>query len=216
MSQPFANSWQTHPAVDEFSCVRVPKLVKRAGNTCLGAVMIPSFLHRLVAQWSSSSILFRSKQRPMFVAHPFQVGSELLHQMRIIEQDRSPLTTFPHDCQMFIVEREIEILHIEGESLTDSQAGFQEQTEEEAVTQMLGGNGFENPFNLVALHATGLRRIEFHPVDLAHRIAIEQILLLGPGQKARDCCLLARSGCWAKMGMHSEELPQHLCRNCLH
>src|SRR5712692_11166925 len=120
----------------------MPKLVERAGNPCLRAVMIPAFLHRLVAQWSSPPVLFRLEERPVFVARAFQVGPELLHETRIVEQDRSPLATLPHNGQVFIVEREVKILHIQGKPLTDPQAGLRKQTEEEAVTQMLGGNGF--------------------------------------------------------------------------
>src|SRR6266487_569283 len=194
----------------------MPQLVECAGDTCLRAIVVPAFLHRLVAHWSSSPVLFRSKQRPMFVVHPFQVGSELLHQMRIVEQERSPFATFPHDSQMFIVEREIEILHIQRESLADPQAGLQEQAEEESVTRTRSGNSCENAFNLIALHATRLWRVEFHPVDLAHRIAIKQFLSLSPGQKACHRSLLARSGGRPKMDMHLEEIPQHLHRNCVY
>jgi len=53
----------------------------------------------------------------MFVAHTFQIGPELLHEMRVVEQDCSSLAAFSHNGQVFIVKREIEILHIEGESL---------------------------------------------------------------------------------------------------
>ena len=49
MPQPLANSRQTHSTVDELSCVRMPKLVERAGDTCLRAVAVPSFLLRLVS-----------------------------------------------------------------------------------------------------------------------------------------------------------------------
>src|SRR5712692_4247287 len=120
MPQPFPNGWQTYPTIDEFSGVRMPKLVERASYSSLGAVTVPAFLHRLVAKRSSSSVFFCTKQRPVSVAHPFQISSELLYQMRIVEQDCSPLATFPHDCQVLIVEREIEILYIQGESFTDS------------------------------------------------------------------------------------------------
>ena len=92
--------------------MRMPKLVERAGDTCLRAVVVPSLLHRLVAQWSSSPVLFRSEQRPVLVTYPFQVGAELQYQARIVEQDCSPLTTFSYDGQMLIVEREVKVLHI--------------------------------------------------------------------------------------------------------
>ncbi len=216
MPQPLANGRQTHAPVDEFSRVRMPKLVERAGKPGLRAVMIPAFLHRLVAQWSSPPVLFRSEERPVFVAHAFEVGPEKLHETRIVEQDRSPLVTLPHNGQMFIVEREVKILHVQGKPLTDPQTGLRKQTEEESVTQMLGGNGFENAFNVGALHATRLRRIEFHPVDLAHRVRGQQLLLLGPGQKACHRCLFARSGCRAKMGMHLEERSQDVCSDRLY
>ena len=85
----------------------MPKLVERAGNPCLRAVMIPAFLHRLVAQWPSSPVLFCSEQGPVFVAHPFQVGPELLHETWIVEQNCPSLAAFSHDGEMFIVEREI-------------------------------------------------------------------------------------------------------------
>ena len=104
MPQSFANGRQTDPAIDQFSGMRMPKLVERAGDPCLRAVVVPALLHRLVAQWSSSPVLFRSEERPVFVAHPFQVDPELLHKARIVEQDRSPLATFPHDGQVLIVE----------------------------------------------------------------------------------------------------------------
>src|SRR5947209_4429922 len=135
----------------------MPKLVERASHTCLRAVVIPAFLHRLVAQWSSPSILFCTEERPVLVAHTFQVGPQLLHETRIVEQDRSPLATLPHNSQVFIVEREVKILHIQGKPLTDPQTSLRKQTEEEAVTPLLGGNGCENALNLVALHATRLR-----------------------------------------------------------
>ncbi len=116
---------------------------------------------------------------------------------------------------MLIVQREVKILHIQAKPLADPQTSFREQTEEEAVTQTLGGNSFENTFNLIALYSSRLRRIEFHPVDLAHRVVVEQLLLLGPGQKACDRSLLARSGGRAKMGMHLEERSQDVCSDCL-
>src|SRR6266566_9439142 len=147
MSQPLANGRQTHSTIDEFSRVRMPKLVERAGNPCLRAVMVPAFLHRLVAQRPSSPVLLRSEQWPMCVAHPFQVGAEKLYQMRIVEQDRPPFAAFSHDGEMFIVEREVEILHVQGEPLAHPQAGLQEQTGEESVPLTLSGNGFENAFN---------------------------------------------------------------------
>jgi len=216
MPQPLANGRQTDPAIDQFSRMRMPKLVQRAGDACLRAVVVPSFLHRLVTQWSSSSVLFCSEQGPVLVAPAFQVGSELLHETWIVEQDRSPLAAFPHDGQMLIIEREVKILHIQGKPLADSQAGLREQTEEEPVTQTLGGNSCENALNLGTLHSTRLWRIEFHPVDLAHRVAVEQLLLLGPGQKACDRCLFARSGCRAKLGMYLEERSQDVRSDCLY
>src|SRR6266568_5007873 len=112
---------------------------------------------------------------------------------------------------MFIVEQEFKILHIQGKPLTDPQTSLCEQTEEESVPLTLGGNGFENAFNLGALHSTRQRWIEFHVVDLAHRVVVEELLLLGPDQKARYCCLLARSSCRAKMGMPLEERSQDVC-----
>jgi hypothetical protein len=45
----------------------------------------PSVTSRLVTQRSSSPVLFRSKQRPVFVAHAFQIGPQLLYQVGIIE-----------------------------------------------------------------------------------------------------------------------------------
>lgn len=104
MPQPLANGRQTDAPVDEFSCVRVPKLVERAGNTCLRAVVVPALLHRLVAQRSASPVLLRAKERSMLVVRVFHVGSQLMHQARIVEQNRSPLAAFPYDGQVFIVE----------------------------------------------------------------------------------------------------------------
>src|SRR6266571_1422017 len=138
----------------------MPKLVERASHTCLRAVAVPAFLHRLIAQRPSTPVLFRSEQRPVFVAHAFEVGPQLLHETRIVEQDRSPLATLPHDGQVFIVEREVKILHIQGKPLTDPQTGLGEQAEEEPITQMLGGNEFQNAFDLGALYSAWLRRIE--------------------------------------------------------
>src|ERR1051326_3733728 len=111
MPQSLPNSRQTYPAVDEFSGMRMPKLVERTGDTGLRAVAVSAFLHRLIAQRSPSPILLRSEQRPVFIAHPFEVGPEVLHQARIVQQDHSPLAAFPHDGQMLIVEREVKILH---------------------------------------------------------------------------------------------------------
>src|SRR5437016_1447219 len=144
------------------------KLVERADDPRLRAVVLPAFLHRLVAQWPASPVLLRAEQRPMLVAHAFQIRPELLYEALVVEQDRPPFAAFSHDGHMLIVEREIEILHIQGKPLADSQTGLREQTEEEPVSQMLSRNGLENAFNLVTFHATRLRRIEFHPVDLAH------------------------------------------------
>src|SRR5258708_2702077 len=192
------------------------KLVESAGYSCLCAVMIPTFLHRLIAKWPSSPIFLCPEQWSMFVAHPLQIGPKLLYETRIINQDRSPLATFPYDGEMLIIEREVEILDIQGESLADPQASFQEQLEEESVTQAPGRNSFENAFNLIALHATRLRRIEFYPGNLAHRGIVEQVLLLGPGQKACNGCLLACSGGWTKMGMPPKECSQHFCSDHLH
>src|SRR5256885_8757943 len=180
---------KTTPAIDQFSRMRMPKLVQRAGDACLRAVVVPSFLHRLVTQWSSSSVLFRSEQGPVLVAPAFQVGSELLHQTWIVEQDRSPLAAFPHDGQMLIIEREVKILHIQGKPLADSQAGLREQTEEEPVTQTLGGNSFENALNLGTLHSTRLWRVEFYPLGLSPRASVEQLLLVRPRQQAGGPCL---------------------------
>jgi hypothetical protein len=70
---------------------------------------------------------------------------------------------------------------------------------------------FENALNLGALYSAWLWRIKFHPVDLAHRVRFEHLLLLSPGQKARDCCLFACSGSWTKMAMHLEECSQDVC-----
>src|SRR5947208_13704360 len=99
MPQPLANGWQTDPAIDQFSRMRMPKLVQRAGDACLRAVVVPSFLHRLVTQWSSSSVLFCPEHAPVLVAPAFQVGSEPLHDTWIDEQDRSPLSYLPRDSQ---------------------------------------------------------------------------------------------------------------------
>ena len=46
-----------------------------------------------------------------------QVGPELLHEMRIVEQARPSLAPFPYNGQMLVVEREVEIFYIEGKSL---------------------------------------------------------------------------------------------------
>src|SRR6266852_5640383 len=152
----------------------------------------------------------------MLVAHPFQIGPELLYQPRVVKQDRSPSATFSHDRQVLIVEREVKILHIQGKPLADPQASLREQTEEEPITQTPGGNNFENALNLGALHSTRLRRIEFHRVDLAHGVTVEQIVLLSPSQKTCYRCLLTRPGCWTKMAMPSKECSQHLCGDRLH
>src|SRR2546429_8446850 len=183
MPHPLANGWQPAPAIDQFSRMRMPKLVQRAGDACLRAVVVPSFLHRLVTQWSSSSVLFRSEQGPVLVAPAFEVGSELLHQTWIVEQDRSPLAAFPHDGQMLIIEREVKILHIQGKPLADSQAGLREQTEEEPVTQTLGGNSFENALNLGTLHSTRLWRVEVYPGRPSHRVWGGPVLVSGPRPK---------------------------------
>src|SRR6266480_2978427 len=74
------NRRETHSTIDEFNRVRMPKLVERAGNPCLRAVLVPAFLHRLVAQRPSSPVLLRPEQGSVFVDHPFQVGSEKLYQ----------------------------------------------------------------------------------------------------------------------------------------
>ena len=74
----------------------------------------------LVTQWPSSPILFCAEERPLFVAQAFEIGPELLHETRIIEQDRPPLVAFSHDSQVFVVEREIDIFDIQGESLVVS------------------------------------------------------------------------------------------------
>src|SRR5204863_1125111 len=103
MSQPLPNRRQTHTAVDQFCSMRMAELVECTDHCRLCAVVVPAFLHRLVAQWPSSPVLFCSEQGPVFVAHPFQVGPELLHQTWVVEQNRSPLATFPHNGQMFIV-----------------------------------------------------------------------------------------------------------------
>ncbi len=55
MPQPFPNGWQAHSTIDEFSRVCMPKLVERAGDSRLRAIVAPSFLHRLVAKRSRSS-----------------------------------------------------------------------------------------------------------------------------------------------------------------
>src|SRR5258708_12094980 len=115
----------------------MPKLVECASNPRLRAVVIPAFLHRLVAQWSSPPVLFRLEERPVFVAHTFQVGPELLHETRIVEQDRSPLATLPHDGQVFIVEQGAKILHKHGKPLNDPQAGLRKKTDETPLTPML-------------------------------------------------------------------------------
>src|SRR5438270_5624848 len=122
----------------------MPQLVERAGDPCMRAVVAPAFLHRLVAQWPSSPVLLRSEQRSVLVAHAFEVGPQLLYQVRIVEQDRPPLATFPHNGQVFVIEREVKILHIQGKPLTHPQAGLREQTKEEPVTQMRGRDRFEN------------------------------------------------------------------------
>src|SRR5260370_3454226 len=148
MPQSHANRRQTDATVDEFSCVGMPELVKRTDYPCLRAVVVPAFLHRLVAQWSSSPVLLRSEQRPIFVAHPFQVGPELLYQVRIVEQDRPSLATFSHDGQVLIVEREVDILHIQRQSLADPQARFQDQAEDESITLTADRNSFATTFTL--------------------------------------------------------------------
>src|SRR6266487_2921590 len=194
----------------------MPQLVECAGDTCLRAIVVPAFLHRLVAHWPSSPVLFRSKQRPMFVAHPFQVGSELLHQMRIVEQERLPFATFPHDSQMFVVEREINILHVQGESLADPQASFQKEAEKQAVTLTISGNDTEDTFNLVALYATRLWRIRLHPLNLEHGVAVKQFVLMRPGEEACHGSLLARSGGRTKVQVHVKEIPQDLRCHRIH
>src|SRR5437879_3437242 len=113
MPQPLANGRQTYPSINEFCRMRMAQLMECTSNACLLTIVIPSLLNRLIAPRSSASILFCSEQRPMFVAHPFQIGPELLHQTRIVEQDRPSLVAFSHDGQMLIVEREIDILDIQ-------------------------------------------------------------------------------------------------------
>lgn len=216
MPQPLANGWQTDPAVDKLSRVRVPELMDCTDHPYLCAVVVPSLLHRLVAKWPSSPILFRSEQRSMFVAHPFQIGPELLNQARIIEQDRPSLATFPHNRQVFIVKREIDILHIEEESFTHAQTSFQKQTEEKSVTLTLGGNTFENAFNLVTLYASWLWRIEFHSLNFEHGIGIEHLVLMCPSEEPRHGGLFACSGSRTQMKMGAEEAPQDLRRYGLH
>src|SRR5260370_19180275 len=181
------------------------KLVESGGVSCLCAVMIPTFLHRLIAKWPSSPIFLCPEQWSMFVAHPLQIGPKLLYETRIINQDRSPLATFPYDGQMLIIEREVEILHIQRESLADPQASFQEQLEEESVTQAPGRNSFENAFNLIALHATRLRRLEVHPVKLARRVTGEQVRLAGAGQKAGHGALACVPGGLDTLGNTPED-----------
>ena len=240
------NGRQTDSTVDELSRVHMPKLVERAGDICLRAVVVPALLYRLVAQRPSSPVLLRSEQWPMCVAHPFQVRPELLYQTWIVEQDRPPYAAFSHDRQMLIVERKVNILHVQGEPfvvssdgqlqgpmlrsselttiiywmyraeqrssyiIADPQAGLQEQTEEESVTLTLGGNGFENAFNLVALHATRLRLIEFHPLNLEHRVAVEQFVLMRPGEEARYGGLFTCPRCGTEVKVRMKEIPQYL------
>ncbi len=146
----------------------------------------------------------------MLVAHPFQVGAEKLYQVRIVDQDCPSFAAFSHDGQMLIIEREVEILHVQGEPLADPQACLQEQTGEESVPLTLSGNGFENAFNLVALYTTRLWRIEFHPLNFEHGVAVEQVVLMRPGEEARYGGLLARSGGRTEVKVRPKEIPQVL------
>lgn len=90
----------------------MPELVERAGVACLRAVVVPALLHRLLAQRTSAHVLLCAEERPVLVAHPFEVGTQLMHQARIVEQNGSPLATLLHDGQVFVTEREVKFLYI--------------------------------------------------------------------------------------------------------
>src|SRR5258708_36915881 len=73
----------------------MPKLVERASHTCLHTVVIPAFLHRLVAQRSSPPVLFRSEKLPVLVPCSLQVRPKLVDEMRIVYQNGPFLLPFP-------------------------------------------------------------------------------------------------------------------------
>lgn len=74
----------------------------------------------------------------------------------------------------------------------------------------------ENAFNLVTLHIMRLWRIEFHPLNLAYRVDVKQLMLMCPGEEVDDSGLLACSSGRTQMQVHPKEVPQYLCGYYLH
>src|SRR5260221_2543968 len=102
----------------------MPKLVERAGNTCLRAVVIPAFLHRLVAQRSSPPVLFRSEKLPVLVPCSLQVRPKLVDEMRIVYQNGPFFVALPDDREGFIVKREVKILYVQTQNFAGTQTTF--------------------------------------------------------------------------------------------
>lgn len=67
--------------------MRVAQLVQRTPYPGTLTIGCPSLLHALIAQRLSIAMLLCPKQQPMVIACVREVGTELLHQARIVEQD---------------------------------------------------------------------------------------------------------------------------------
>src|SRR6266568_3198367 len=124
MPQPLANGWQAHATINEFSCMCMPELVERTVHSCLRTVMIPAFLYRLVAQWPSAPVLFRSEERPVLVPCSLQVRPKLVDEARIVYQNGPFFVALPDDREVFIVKREVKILYIQAQGFPGTQARF--------------------------------------------------------------------------------------------
>src|SRR5260370_37528904 len=115
---------QTYTTVEESSGVVLRKWGELTSHTCLRAVVIPAFLHRLVAQRSSPPVLFRSEKLPVLVPCSLQVRPKLVDEMRIVYQNGPFFVALPDDREVFIVKREVKILYIQAQGFPGTQTRF--------------------------------------------------------------------------------------------
>ena len=127
MAEPLADGPQADAPVNHLGGVAVAKLVDGADDASQLTVVRPALLDRLIADRATVAILRGPEEEAALVAHHFQVGPQLLQQARIVNQDRALPPAFSDHGQPLVVTRQVQVLDVGVQRLTDAQAGLEDE-----------------------------------------------------------------------------------------
>ncbi len=82
---------------------------------------------------------------------------------------------------MLIIRRQIQVVDVEVECLTDAQPGLSEQVKQQPVAELVAWDRRQNGVDVRPIEPAGRRLGHPHPIQLDQGVRVQQVMFDGPG-----------------------------------